>query len=249
MTVTPVEMSSLVKTHVYRLGGGFMLSDEAKEAASSLGLGGWAFYHLGRGGVLGDVHPDVVAAAFHFFPPTSVHKGWTKARAVLTPDEAVSRFAGVCQAWGRRHLAEAKDLDRLAELLAKAADAAPVAGAPVFAGWRAVPLPDDAPARVAQLSHVLREYRGGVHGMCCIASGLTPVQSVLLAGGDGNAKFFGWPEPYEDVSALAPRRTATEELTDVCAAEPWAALDDDERDELVPLLTAASEAALASLNG
>lgn len=248
MTSTAEQTSAAVKNDIARLGGGFMLSDQAKAAGKSAGVRGRAFYMLGRGGVLGDVDPIVVAAAFHFFPEDKVVEGWNEARAVLTPTGAVSLFTGMCQEWGRQHLAEAKDLDRLAELLEKAAGAAPIAGAPLFAGWRAVPLPEDAPARVAQLSHVLREYRGGVHGMCCVASGLTGQQSVLLGGGEGNAKFFGWPEPFEDVADLAPRRTAAEELTDTIAAAPWAALPDDERDELVPLLAAVSQTALASLS-
>jgi len=249
MSSTPEEVSSAVKDGIARLGGGFMLSEQAKEAANTAGTGGWAMYMLGRGGVLGDVDPDVVAAAFHFFPPESVRKGWTKARAVITPAAAVSLFTGACHAWGRRHLAEAEGLDRLAELLEKAAAGAPVAGVPLFAGWRAVPLPDDAPARVTQLSHVLREYRGGVHGICCVAAGLSPLESVLASGGEGNARFFNWPEPYPDVTAMKATREYAEAITDSRAAAPWAALDDDERAEVVPLIVSVSAVAFASMTG
>lgn len=241
--MTPAETAAAVKPYIAGLGGGFMLSDQAKAAATSAGVGGWALYHLGRGGVLGDVHPDVAAAAFHFIPPQSVRKGWTKARAVLTPEGAVSLFTGTCHEWGRHHLDGAKELDRLAELLERAVAAAPVAGVPLFAAWRLVPLPDDAPARVAQLCHVLREYRGGVHGMCCAASGLSPLEAVLTAGGETNARFFAWPEPYPDVAHLAGARRDADALTDLRSAGPWEALDEAERDEVVALLAAASEAA------
>ncbi|HVF18842.1 MAG TPA: hypothetical protein VNA14_01180 [Mycobacteriales bacterium] len=248
MTVTPVEVSAAVKNDIARLGGGFMLSDQAKAAAKGAGTGGWALYMLGRGGVLGEVHPDVIAAAFHFFPPETVHKGWVKARSIITPAAAVELFTGACHEWGRRHLAEAKGLDRLAVLLDKAALAAPVAGAPLFAGWRAVPLPADAPARVTQLAHVLREYRGAIHGVCCLAAGLTPLESVLTSGGEGNAKFFGWAEPFADVTHLKPTRDYAEAITDSRACAPWAALDDEERAELLPLLAAAGECALVSMS-
>ena len=249
MTATPVEVSAAVKNDIARLGGGFMLSDQAKAAATSAGTGGWALYMLGRGGVLGEVDPDVVAAAFHFFPSDKVRKGWAKARAIITPQGAVGLFTGACHEWGRRHLAEAKELDRLAELLEKAAKAAPVAGVPLFAGWRAVPLPADAPARVAQLAHVLREYRGGVHGICCLAAGLTPLEAVLTSGGEGNASFLGWLEPFPDVSHLKPTRDYAEAITDSRAAAPWAGLTDAERAELLPLLAATSECAFVSMAG
>jgi hypothetical protein len=96
---------------------------------------------------------------------------------------------------------------------------------------------------------VLREYRGGIHGVCCLAAGLTPLESVLTSGGEGNAKFFGWTAPFPDVTSLKPTRDYAEAITDSRAAAPWAALDPAERAELLPLLAAASECAFVSMAG
>ncbi len=247
--MTPEEAAAAVKDDIGRLGGGFMLSEQAKVAGTSAGIGRWAMYMIGRGGVLGDVDPDVVTAAYYFLPASSVHKGWGKGRAALTPAGAVSLFTGACHEWGRRHLAAVKDAERLAELLERVAAAADVAGLPLFAGWRAVPLADDPPARLAQLCHVLREFRGGIHGLCCIASGLTPLEAVLTGGGPGNATFFAWPEPYPDVTGLMSRRAEVDALTNLRAAAPWSALEKAERAECVDLLSAASQLATSSTAG
>ncbi|HVE63809.1 MAG TPA: hypothetical protein VNB94_08420 [Mycobacteriales bacterium] len=245
--MSPEDTAAAVKDDIGRLGGAFMLSEQAKAASTSAGIGGWAMYMIGRGGVLGDVHPDVVTSAFYFLPASSVHKGWVKGRAALTPPGAVSLFTGACHEWGRRHLAGVTDAERLAELLARVAAAADVAGLPLFAGWRAVPLANDPPARLAQLCHVLREYRGGVHGLCCVASGLSPLEAVLTSGGESGARFFAWPEPYDDVTHLLDARKQAEALTDQRAASPWGVLDEDERAEGTSLLAAARQVAETSL--
>ena len=51
-----------------------------------------------------------------------------------------------CADFGRRHLASVAGLERLAEL-GKVVAAAPEPGLPLYAGWRAMPLADDAPAQ------------------------------------------------------------------------------------------------------
>jgi hypothetical protein len=248
--VTPVELAAALKDPIARLGGGFMLSAEAKAAGKEAGLRGWQFYFIGRGGVLGDVHPDVVAAGLAFFPIESVREGWTAARAVLTPDEGVRRFTAVCHDWGRRHLAEAKDLDRLAPLLERVAADADPAGLSLFAGWRATlpALPDDVPARVAHLCHVLREHRGGCHIAAVHSSGLSPLEAVLSGGGEGNATFFGWAQPFVLPTGLQERRDAAEAVTDQVTGAAWArALTPEEQAEVVALVTAAGQTAFESM--
>lgn len=247
------ETAAAVKDGVGTLGGGFMLSRHARAVAEELGIHPWALYHLGRGSVLGDVEPSVVAAAFGFLPVEAVARGWTKGRAVMTPAEAADRYSRICQDWGRARLAAAEGkplddvrgggLDRLAELLERVVAAGDPAGRPLFAGWAAVPRPDDAPARVTLLCHVLREHRGAGHLMAVLAEGLTPLEAVLTGGGPDAARFFAWPEPYPDVAHLAERRTAAEERTNDLAAQPWGALSDDEQTEVAALLAAATEVA------
>jgi hypothetical protein len=249
-TTSAAALAGAVKDHVSRLGGAFMLGPEARAAGKEAGLRGWQFYFLGRGGPLGGVPADVVTASFGFFPPSTVAAGWDAARATYSAAEGALRFTAVCHAWGRSHLADAPDLERLATLLHRVVTAADGAGLPLFAAWRATldrHADVDLPARVAHLAHVAREHRGGCHLAAVLASGLTPLESVLTAGGPGNAQFFSWPEPYDDVSALVERRAAAESLTDEITGRAWvAALDERERAEVVELLAAARAAADAA---
>lgn len=236
--MSPQEAAARAGRPVGRLGQAFMFDPATAAVGAGHGLDPWGLYYVGRAGVLGDAHPAVVAAALVFFPPAMAEKGWRKGRAVLTPDAAVRVYAEACRAWGRRTLAGAADLDRLVVLARRVVAAADGAALPLFAGWRAVPVPaDDLPGAAAQLLHVLREHRGGVHGLAVVASGLRPLEAIVSGPhGPGNARFFGWPEPWPDAEPLAERRAAAEALTDALAAPAWAALDVAEREELVGLV-------------
>jgi hypothetical protein len=129
-------------------------------------------------------------------------------------------------------------MDRLADLAERVVRAAELPGLTLFAGWRAEPLPDDAPARAYQLLHVMREWRGSIHVVAVAASGLTPVEAVLASpGGEEQATLFGWEPPFPDVSDLADVRRSAEDLTnDLQISAYETALDPSERGELVELV-------------
>ncbi|MGH3343933.1 MAG: SCO6745 family protein [Carbonactinosporaceae bacterium] len=227
------------------LGGAFMISPQARQAVKDAGLRGWQFYFRGRCGVLGEVDPAVVAAVTAFFPPDLVRGSWEAARDVLAPDEAVRRYAEACHAWGRSQLHGHAGAARLAELLERVARAADPVGAPLFAGWRAVPVPDDPPARAVHHAFLLREHRGGLHALAVLASGLTPLEATVAGpGGGAEAAAHRWPEPYPAAGAeLRDRHARAERLTDRLAAPAYAVLDEDEGPELVQLARAACQAA------
>ena len=232
--------------HVSALGGGWMISSQAKAFTKDNGLRGRQGYVLGRGSVLGDVDADVVTAAFGFWPADIIREAWEGGRAVLDLPTAKERYGEACRTWGRVRLETLDDAARLAELLGWVVDGADVAGLGLYAGWRAVPLPDDDLGRVIQRLHVLREYRGGMHLISVVASGLSPLQAVLSGpGGHGNATFFGWEEPFEDSTGLQLSRSDAETLTDRLVAPSWDVLGHDERVEVLTLLEAASRAAFA----
>ncbi|MEW2353684.1 hypothetical protein [Spirillospora sp. NPDC029432] len=242
------EIAAAAGKPIGRLGGAFMISREAKAFAAEAGLDGWAPYFRGRFGVLGDVHPDVIASAAGFFPVEAVRAAWD-AGAALPAATAAARYAAVAHEFGRRKLADFAESERLAELLKRVADGADVAAAPVFAGWRAIDLPEDAAARVIQLAHVVRELRGGLHVAAVLASGLTSLEAVvsgrsdLLPSGEANAEYFGWPRPYPEVTdEIRRRRAAAEELTDELMVPAFAVLDEAEAAELVALLEKADKA-------
>jgi len=120
------------------------------------------------------------------------------------------------------------------------------AGFPLYAAWRAQPLPDDPPARAAQLLHVLREHRGSAHVAAVRVAGLRPVEAVVASpGGAREAWFFGWSEDETSLvvdADLTARRDGAEDLTDALAAPAYGALTSADVAELVALLAAAEEA-------
>lgn len=239
-------IAAAAKESVVELGGGFMRSREAKDFGQRVGLDGWQPYFRGRCGVLGEVDADVVASAAAFFPPGAVRAAWDAGRAAVGAADAASMYAEACRNWGRRRLAGFERSERLAALLQRVAENADVVGAPLFAGWRAVPLPDDPPARVAQLAHVLREHRGGLHAVAVVASGLTALEAIV-ASRPQDAGFFGWPAPYPDPGdAVRRRRVWAEKLTDDLVGVAYGVLAAAEAAELVGLLDEAREVAFPS---
>ena len=238
--MTPEDTAAAVAGPIGALGGAFMLARATLKKGPELGFPkGWSFYFSGRGGVLGDVVPDVVAASFVFFPVAWVQQQWLLGRAVMEPAAAAAAYAEASQAWGRENLDGVHGLERLVELLRRVAAAADPAGAPLFAGWRAMPLPEDAPGAAAQLLHVMREHRGAMHSMAVLTVGLAPRDAVVASTGEGGAQFFNWPEPYPEREPLLNLHAEAEDITDELAARPYEALDEAERAELVELLQAA----------
>ncbi|WP_246609671.1 SCO6745 family protein [Nonomuraea rhizosphaerae] len=242
----PRTTAARVKAPIGQYGGGFMVSREAKAVCEEHGLGAREFYFRGRCGVLGECEPDVVTSVAVFFPAAHVEESWLGGRK-MPVEQAVELYARACHEWGRRKIGHFDGCARIAELLEPVVRDAPVAGAPLFAGWRAVPLPDDPPARATQLMHVLRELRGALHANAVIAAGLTPLEATLAAGhdatpfgqvtGEAIAKFFLWPEPYPQPSpAVVSRRAEVEEATDDLLAPVFSVLNDAESDELIELL-------------
>lgn len=227
------------------VGGRFMLHAETMAEAEPAGYAnGFFLYAAGRGSVLGAVDADVVVAAFGFMNPDTVRSIWPSAIAVEGPTAAAERYAGLAARWGRARLAGVPGLERFAELLGRALDAASVVGLPLFAGWRAVPRPDDAAGRAYLLMHVAREWRGGAHVLATRAAGLGALEAVLTnaPGSTAGAKLFGWPEPYPDVTDLMDRRARADHLTDVLLLDGYDTLSGAERAELVALAGPIAEA-------
>jgi hypothetical protein len=239
-----VSVATAVKDLIQQLGGAFMFSREARVYGQSTGVPGFfGPYTRGRGGVLGEVDADVVTAAFGFVRADTVREAW---ESVPVPAaEAAERYLVACQDFGRRKLAGFADAERLAELLQVVSESADVLGAPLFAGWRALPAAADAPARVGHLTHALRELRCGLHLTAIQSAGVTPLQAVLISGspinnGPDHARFFGWPEPFDEITPEVRRRwEAAEVVTGQLAEPPFAVLGPKASAELVDLLTAA----------
>lgn len=236
-----VDVVAAVKQAVFNLGGWWMGSPEEADAGTAAGLKDWELYFLGRHGVLGDVDPDVAAASAYFFPIDHFESNWAAARAVLTPADAVERYSQVCHDWGRKHLHDFVPSERLAELAERIAGSVDIAGLPLFAGWHALPIPMDPPARCAHAMQVLREHRGACHGLAIVASRVSPLMAMLT---NEDAAFtpdeYGWQPPFPEVTDEdRKRRAAAEVLTDELVADAYAVLDDAELREFKDLILSA----------
>jgi hypothetical protein len=218
------------------LGGQWMLHPEVLKPCRDFGYPhGYAYYVAGRGGVLGDVDSDVVAASFGFFEPSLVRLMWDLGVAVEGAAASAARYGAACAEFGRKRIAGFGAVARVNELAGRVADGADVTGLPLFAGWRAQLRPDDAPGRAALLMHVLRELRGGVHLVAVVATGLGPRAAVFASGGAERAKQLGWTEPYDDLADVTKK--PAEDLTDEILIRLYSAvLSGDEVAELARLV-------------
>ena len=224
------------------MGGAFMLHPDVLGPGKEAGYpGGFSYYVVGRGGVLGDVDADVVVSAFGFFAPGLVSSLWNAGLTVEGARAAARRYADGCTTWGRSRLAEFTGAERLADLLGRVVDAADVGGLSLFSGWRRVDRPTDAAGRCYLLIHVTRELRGSAHLIACVASGLTPRDAVLAnpVGGVDQAEKFGWSGPFEATPDASATFATAEDLTDRLMARHLDVLSDDEQRELSELVAAA----------
>ena len=221
----------------------WLINDETTARAAELGLEapGRGAYAVGRLGVLGDCPPDAVVSAAYFWEPDLMRTMVADGRAAATPADGAAIYTTICQEWGEARLAGMDGVERLGEILTKVVDTASPLGAPMFVGWRDMPRPaDPGPARTFQLAQVMRELRFSRHCVAVQATGLTPLEAIMAGpAGEWNAKLFGWPEPYPDVSGLGDAREAVEAATDQLHAPDLDVLTDDERADLRTLAKAA----------
>lgn len=222
------------------VGSHFMLDGNTYKRGAELGFAGLDFYITGRGGVLGDVDADVVSAAFAFFEPGNVRTLWEQGRGVMPAAKAAEEFASCAVAWAEEHVPDDLDAARLADLAGQVVAGARPACAPVFAGWRAVPVPASPKGAAVHQMNVLRELRNGLHSAAVISAGLSPLQALSVRSPHMVA-LFGWTEPA-DTDGLQPLWEGAEARTDQSIAHAYDGLDDSERGKLSDLANALHEA-------
>lgn len=243
--MTPDATATATAEAVSKLAAAFMVDADTFRRGADLGFEGFDFYTAGRGGALGAVHPDVIAAAFVFFTPETIAASWGRAVQVMDPEEACDRFIEVGHSWAEDHLPADVDLVRLAELLGVMVAGAPVAGAPLFAAWRARPEPsaDRPQALVLQRMQDLRELRGALHGAAVLTHGVTPHEAVTIRSPNMLALFgYDGPARTAEASGLQSRWAEAEAATDRAMAPAYALLDTDEQAELRDLLGVLTDA-------
>jgi hypothetical protein len=224
---------------------GWMMTPTTEARAAELGMrSGTDLWVVGRAGVLGDCDADVAACGLAFHSPSHVRAAWESLPAGLTHRAVAAAYAELCADWGRQALTafDPARMARLDELGRRVIDAAPPTVGPVFAGWRAMPQPADAPARAALTGHVLREMRGGAHIIAIQACGLTPLEAILASpaapprSGPEWATRMGFEGPYPDAEQFREARAEAERLTSMLMGRYFATLDEAELAEFAELI-------------
>jgi hypothetical protein len=236
--VTPEQAAANAKPGLAGLVGAFAESPQTLRRARLLGLSGWAYHVSARAGALGEVRPETVAAAIGFIAPDAVADGWESAAKASEPVEVATWHLHELCRWGNDQLGGFGRVTRVYDLAKKVYDSVDAAGLPLFAAWRAMPVPEDAPgAQAAVMLQLLHEHRLGVHVVAVRASGLTPLQAIIAGPeGETGAVAFGWQPPYPPAGPIVRRLMWAESIADSLAGQAYGVLDRAERIEFSGLI-------------
>ncbi len=219
---------------------------ETMSRGTELGLDGFKFYFLGRGGVLGNVDASMVQAAFGYFEPTVLSNAWTAGSQIVAPSLAAAVFQECAAEHGRRKLTGVEGLEAFVAAADQVNDAADPTALTLYAGARCMPLAEDAPGRAMQLISLLREFRGSAHLLALRAVGLDSLTAHAISRPNDMA-MFGWADDAagEITDDHREQREEAELLTDEVVLPAYLALDDDAQlafltglSRIGPLLTA-----------
>ncbi len=236
--MTPEQAAAKAKPGLATLVGAFAESPQTLRRARLLGLSGWAYHVSARAGALGEVRPETVAAAIGFIAPEAVTDGWEATAKTSEPMEVATWHLHELCRWGNEQLGGFPRLGRLLELTKRVVAGVDAAGLPLFAAWRAMPVPDDSPgAQAAVQLHLLHEHRMGVQVVAIRASGLAPLEAIIAGPeGETGAVAFGWQPPYPPAGPLLRRLVWADSVADALAGQAYGRLDREERVEFCGLL-------------
>ncbi|WP_433728764.1 MarR family winged helix-turn-helix transcriptional regulator [Actinoplanes sp. CA-051413] len=236
-------------------------SEGPNEAFLAVGMRNyWDGYFAGRAAPLGLAPAEVVHAVFYNFADGEVarHIPWVWGK--VTPQEAIAvRERGSAAALRQLigDLADSPGLARAADLATRASVSAPTEGRVLYAGLKALKVPDEPVARLWHAATLLREHRGDGHNAALVTHGIGGTEAhVLLALSLGmRAQEFGRIHhlPKAQLTAVVDGlrgrglvdaaggftdagreiRGRIEALTDELAAPAYDVLSADEFDELI----------------
>ncbi|HUR77989.1 MAG TPA: hypothetical protein VMZ22_08570 [Acidimicrobiales bacterium] len=235
--MTPEEAAVDSADAVAHLTGRFMLDMATYQYGAEIGFPGMAFYTGGRGGVLGDVDAQAVTDAFFFFHPDQVKTNWDQAREVMGRDKAALEFQQSGSKWADDHIPDHIDAATLASLAQRVAEAADAADAPVFAGWRRLPVPESPKAAAAHWMNALRELRFALHADALRRQGVSPHDAVSHKQPQ-MIPIFGWGAASDLSEATVADWEQAEADTNRGMAEALSVLSPDELDAFVALANA-----------
>ncbi len=231
--MTPEELAAAVARPLGDVGGAPYFNPDTLKRCKELGIDGFRFYILGRGGVLGNVEAPVVQSAFGYFSPGLITKMWNSGREIMAPRDAAREYFTCCANLGRKLFGETDGLDEFNSAARALIEAADPAGLALYAGWAAEPLVDDTAGRAMQLAAVIRELRGSAHLAAVLASGLRPREAHALKR-PGDVAMFGWPDelpPLDETHQAA--MDEAEALTNRLIAHAFEALNETQGADLI----------------
>ncbi|WP_028638086.1 SCO6745 family protein [Nocardioides sp. URHA0032] len=237
-------------------------SEEPNDSMAALGFDNyWDGYFAGRAAPLGLVPAEVVHAAFYNFADGEAARHIPRVWDTTTPAAAHAAREQGCVTALRRilgDLVETAGFARAGDLLARASTSAPTEGRVMYAGLRALPVPEEPVARLWHAANMLREHRGDGHIVALVSERIGGTEAHVLSAlemGIHPAESFGRihhlprarlatvmgglrDRGLVDASGhLTGAGRATKErieaLTDALAEPPYAGLDEGELGELV----------------
>jgi hypothetical protein len=244
--------------------GTVTFSEALNEAFMAVGMRNyWDGYFAGRAAPLGLAPAEVVHAVFYNFADGEVarHIPWVWGK--ITPQEALAVREQASAAALRQligDLADSAGMVRATDLAARAALSAPIEGRALYAGLRALDVPDEPVAKLWHVATLLREHRGDGHNAALVAHGIGGTEAhVLMALALGmRAEEFGRIHhlPKAKLAAVIDglrgrglvdadggftdvgrqTRERIEALTDELARPAYDVLSADELDELIARL-------------
>jgi hypothetical protein len=235
--MTPLEAIQAIKRPTGDIGAAFYFQPDTIARGKELGLDGFRFYFLGRGGVLGDVDAAVVKSAFGYFETGLIDKVWTSAKERMPPRDAAAAYIECCHRFGRSKFGEIDGLDEYVSAATAVIGAADGGALPLFVAIRTMPVPDDAPAAAAHQAMVLRELRGSAHLAAVASVGLTTAVAHAIKRPDDVA-MFGYEEPPTVNEADRAALDRAEQITDDILLPAFSVLDEAQAEALVAGTTA-----------
>jgi hypothetical protein len=249
-------------------------SPEPLEALATAGYKGfWMGYFAGRAAPIGPVGPEVVVAAFYNFSMAHVSRAIPDAWKFAPPHAALAARQEGSVAALRRALADSDPgevLETAATLARAAAESAPTEGRTLFAANRGLPWPEQPLAVLWHAATLLREHRGDGHVAALTAAGVHGREANVLqsAAGIVPRQIFSVARQYDQAewdrvaAGLVDRglldgagkltthgktvRADVEDRTDALALSAYAALDDQQLQQLVDALLPLTRAVIAT---
>lgn len=230
--MSPEEVVAATSSKINDLGARFYFDPSTLAVGRELGLDGFRWYFLGRGGVLGDVEAPVISGAFGYFHSAVVDKMWTSAKQIMNPRDAGARYLDCNADLARSKIAGLEGLEEFCEAAQESAASVNPAGLSLFAGVMAEPLPLDLAGRAMQLLVIHRELRGCLHLVAVLANGLHPAVAHALRRPDA-VEMFGWASGLEIPTDAKSRLRNADSLTDELNSEAYRPLSKPQQRAMV----------------